>query len=83
MNPAAILDVLVGFAKFAGPALPGLVGKVHEYAAALQLGTPPDLAAWDGVDAKIDAKLAALEAAEAKADTLPPPASGDRDVWRP
>lgn len=55
MLPA--LAAIVEFVKWAAPKLPGLVPLLHAYAAEMNLGTPPDLAAWDKVQAEGDAQL--------------------------
>lgn len=49
------MDLLLQFARFAVPLLPGLFPVLKDFWGKNNLGPmPPDVAAWDAVDAKID-----------------------------
>ncbi len=54
------LELLVSFLTFAIPKLPGLIPVVKDFWGANKLGPmPPDLQAWDTIDAQTDADLRA------------------------
>jgi hypothetical protein len=62
------LGLLVAFAREVIPRIPGVAPLLIDFWGRHQLGPmPPDLAAWDSIDARIDRERVALH------DTDPPP----------